>query len=261
MSKYDGDSVYEHKFVCVKRKDILKSLNGGELHQLDTLLEKIRKNVGDKNYLCVNEDEPYADEVWKIIKEHETKEIVAFIGRAGSGKDYQCNLLKEKGFVKLAFADALRDIAFSSFDIPYEFGMQRYEEMKAKEDCIKVVTEDSLHKLNFRQFLEYLGTQGIRKYDNDFWCRALIKTLTDKQYKKVCISDMRFINEYLYVKKFAEENGYGLKLIFCNYRSDRYQDNNNHDSAKLANYFATHGYQDLTELTRNDMCEAEKCLR
>ena len=136
------------------------------------------------------------------------------------------------------------------------FFEQRYEEMKANEDCIKVVTEDSVHKVSFRKFLELLGTQGIRKYDNDFWCRALIKTLKDKQYKKVCISDMRFINEYTYLKKFAEENDYMFKVLFCNYRSDRYQDNNTHESAKLANYFCTHGYTDLQEITDDDMQQA-----
>ena len=81
MSRYEDDSLYESKFVCVNRKDVLKSLNGGELHQLDTLLDKITKTVGRKEYLCINQDEPYADNVWDIIKENETKEIVAFVGR------------------------------------------------------------------------------------------------------------------------------------------------------------------------------------
>ena len=67
---------------------------------------------------------------------------------------------------------------------------------------------------------------------------------------------MRFINEYTYLKKFAEENDYMFKVIFCNYRSDRYQDNNTHESAKLANYFCTHGYTDLQEITDDDMQQA-----
>ena len=53
MSRYEDDSLYESKFVCVNRKDVLKSLNGGELHQLDTLLDKITKTVGRKEYLCI----------------------------------------------------------------------------------------------------------------------------------------------------------------------------------------------------------------
>lgn len=187
------------------------------------------------------------------------RKIVAFVGRAGSGKDYQCSLLTEKGYRKVAFADALRDIAFSCFDIPYEFGMQRYEEMKAKEDCIKVLTEDSLHELNFRQFLEYLGTQGIRKYDNDFWCNCLIKTLKETT-DNICISDMRFINEYDKLKQFAEENDYELKVIFCDYPSGRYQTNNKHESARMGNYFAECGYKDLSVLTERDMNKFRQSL-
>lgn len=257
-----NDGFYQDKYFVAKNSDINDLLNQIKRECSDDFFRHVLAFLGDlekvntNEYLVVNQDEPYAEEIYNIIKQNERKQIIAFVGRAGSGKDYQCNLLKEKGFTKMAFADALRDIAFSSFDIPYAFGMERYEEMKANEDCIKVVTEDSAHKVSFRKFLELLGTQGIRKYDNDFWCRALIKTLKDKQYKKVCISDMRFINEYTYLKKFAEENDYVFKVLFCNYRSDRYQDNNTHESARLANYFCTHGYIDLQEITDDDMQQA-----
>lgn len=259
MSRYDLDKEYEQKFVCINRKDVLKSLNGGELHQLDMLLDKIAKTVGYKEYLCVNQDEPYADKVWELIKEHEKKEIVAFIGRAGSGKDYQCKLLEEKGYQKVALADALRDIAYNSLGINSSMNVD-YDWLKSN-DCIYVYDKDDDYiKFNFRYFLEHLGTQGIRKYDNDFWCRALIKTLEEKKYKKVCISDMRFINEYEYLKRFAEENGYEFKVVFCNYRSDRYQDSNTHESARLSNYFCTHGYTDLEELSDRDFEMAKKDL-
>lgn len=182
------------------------------------------------------------------------KEIIAFIGRAGSGKDYQCNLLLSKGFVKLAFADALRDIAFTSLGINNGFGNVNYDWFKAS-DCISVTypygTEES--NFNFRKFLELLGTQGIRKYDNDFWCRCLIKTLEDKKYDKVCISDMRFVNEYNYLWNYSKENNYDFKVIFCDYHSDRYQTNNKHQSALMGNWFATNGYSDLQEITKTDM--------
>ena len=260
MSKYEDDNVYEAKFVCFNVKHALDSLSVEERTQLSAMLDKIYEKY-PREYLCINQDEPYADAVWNIIKEHEKRQIVAFVGRQGSGKDFQCNLLVDKGYKKVAFADALRDIAFSSFGIPLPFGMQRYDEMKSNEDCIKVCTEDSLHKLSFRQYLELLGTQGIRKYDNDFWCRAALKTIADNDYRKVCISDMRFLNEYYYLKAFAEKNGYEFKVIFCNYRSDRYQDNNTHESAIMANFFATHGYEDLEELSDKDFeafVEAQK---
>ena len=63
------------------------------------------------------------------------KEIVAFIGRAGSGKDYQCNLL---GYKKVAFADALRDIAFSSLNLDPDISLKHYESLKST-NCIEIV--------------------------------------------------------------------------------------------------------------------------
>ena len=254
-----NDGFYKEKYFVCKNDIIFDTINNMYNERERMFLKKFfqRLSVSDNEYIVVNQDEPYAEEIYNIIKQNESNQIIAFIGRAGSGKDYQCNLLQDKGFVKLAFADALRDIAFSSFDIPYEFGMERYEEMKANEECIKVKTQDSLHQISFRKFLELLGTQGIRKYDNDFWCRALVKTIKNKHYKKVCISDMRFLNEYKYLKQFVEENDYEFKVIFCNYCSPRYQLNNNHESARLANYFADHNYKDLQELTLEDIIQAE----
>lgn len=186
------------------------------------------------------------------------KKIIAFTGRAGSGKDYQCNLLKD--YKKLSFADALRDIAFSALNIPKNVGTSYYDQLKV-QNCIDVeVWSDSRRSkliyqddINFRQFLEFLGTQGIRKYDNDFWCRCLVKQINDCNYDKICISDLRFINEYEYLNDFCEQNNYDFKVIFCDYHSDRYQNNNDHESAKMSNYFAENGYKDLQELTFDDM--------
>lgn len=190
--------------------------------------------------------------------------IIAFIGRAGAGKDYQCSKLVEQGYVKLAFADALRDIAYTSLDIK-DRSSEHYDKLKAN-NCIQVADSfneeinGSLdtccpigHYLNFRKFLELLGTQGIRKYDNDFWCRCLIKTIQDNRYENICVSDMRFINEYNYLRDFAMDNNYDFKVIFCDYHSERYQENNTHESAQMGNYFAENGYKDLQEIKDIDM--------
>lgn len=188
-------------------------------------------------------------------------EIVAFIGRAGSGKDYQCELLSKKGYKKLAFADALRDIAFSSLGLDTKSCMPYYDYMKADSNCIEIkVGEAYKRNISFRSFLEYLGTQGIRKYDNNFWVNALLNTIYNERYDKVCISDMRFANEFRLTDKFAKENGYKFKCIFCNYYSNRYQENNNHDSARLSNSLVKLGYKDLQELTLQDIDLAQRQL-
>lgn len=237
MYNFQDDPMYEDKYTVLNRKYVLQSLNGGELHQLDQLLRKIKQ---PNKYLVVNQDERYAKDVWDIIRENETKEIVAFIGRAGAGKDYQCQKLVEQGFTKMAFADALREIAFNTLGYTYEYGMEHYDELKANE---------VVNGLNFRQVLERLGTEGIRKYDNDFWVKCLVNNIKDK---KVCISDMRFYNEYAGLRQFAIDNNYKLKVILCDYKSDRYQRENPHKSARMGNYFAER-YDDLTVITDEQM--------
>lgn len=182
-----------------------------------------------------------------------SKQIIAFIGRAGSGKDYQCSLLKEQGFIQFAFADGLRSIAFHSLNCSEEQGIKEYDWLKAN-DCITLSHPDgSTTSFNFRKYLELLGTQGIRKYDNDFWCKCLIENVKKSEADKVCISDMRFPNEYYYLKRFSEANNYDFKVIFCNYKSHRYQEDNKHESARMGNWFSTHGYEDLQEIKVNDM--------
>jgi len=240
----------DKKFYCVNRKHVLQALNGEEITKFEQLLLKVEEVSGPRCYWCVNVDEPYAKEVENLIRSHEQPEIICFIGRQGSGKDYQCSRLEEKGFKKLAFADALRDIAYTAIGITDDY--QRvldYDWMKAKP-CITVDEKDgSSNSYTFRYLLEKLGTEGIRKYDNDFWCRALVNTLKKEGYKKVCISDMRFINEFDYLKKFAEENDYNFKVIFCDYHSDRYDADNNHKSAHMGNWFAKQGFKDLEDVT------------
>lgn len=190
-----------------------------------------------------------------------TRKIVAFAGRQGSGKDYRCQqLVKQGNFKQMAFADALRDIAFSSLGIDKEIGKAHYDDLKAI-NCIEVMVQDKNQEhlyqhiqMNFRKFLEFLGTEGIRKYDKDFWARALITTI-DKLPEdiNVCISDLRFHNEYKFVKEYADEHGCEFEFIFCDYHSDRYQEYNPHASARLAEFLKEVGYEDGDHIKAEDM--------
>ena len=73
MSKFKNDSFYEHKFCCFKVEYAEKCLTEAELSILSILLQKIENNYPNREYLCINQDEPYADKVWELIKEGENK--------------------------------------------------------------------------------------------------------------------------------------------------------------------------------------------
>lgn len=173
------------------------------------------------------------------------RKIVAFAGVQGSGKDYRCQQLEKIDYKKMAFADALRKILFVTLGIPYELGMEKYEELK----------QTPLYNgQTLRHMLEHLGTEGIRKYDNDFWVKCLIKDIEDlPEDVNVCISDLRFYNEYKYIKEFCDSKGYAFEFIFCDYHSERYQMNNPHASARLANFLKDVGYSDGDFIKDEDM--------
>lgn len=172
-----------------------------------------------------------------------------------SGKDYRCQQLEKQGnYKKMAFADALRKVAFTSLGIDFEKGMKQYEWLKAKPSISVEYEDGDGMSINFRYFLEKLGTEGIRKYDKDFWAKALIKDIEEvPEELNICISDLRFHNEYKYLKEYAEEHGYIFEFIFCDYHSERYQENNTHASARLAEFLKDVGYEDGDLIKAEDM--------
>ena len=67
----------EDKFLVLKIADVDAALSGIELDELDKLCDKIRKyriskgKNPDTKYVSVNQDEPYAEVVWKLIETFE----------------------------------------------------------------------------------------------------------------------------------------------------------------------------------------------
>ena len=66
--------------IVIKREDILKYLTDNQIKDLDAVLNTIadgRKKDGktpDNSYYICNTDEPYADEVLKVILKAESEE-------------------------------------------------------------------------------------------------------------------------------------------------------------------------------------------
>lgn len=175
------------------------------------------------------------------------RKIRAFCGFEQSGKGYSCKRLMETmGFEKTSFANILRDIAFQTIGLPYNEGMLKYEELKKT----KLVND-----LTFRNILENLGS-AVRKYDEDFWARGVLPFINSTP-KNVCIDDLRYPNEYRVLKKYSEEHGIDFKLIFCDYHSPNYKDDNTHESALLAKFLKGRGYEDQDVVDEADIADYE----
>jgi len=171
------------------------------------------------------------------------REIIAFVGRQGSGKSYQASqLVKERGFKKLSFADPLREIAFNIIGMDFEEGMKKYDELKRTE---------IINGLNFRNILENLGA-SVRKFDEDFWARALVKNIQETA-SNIVIDDMRYPNEFIAIRNYCNSTNSEFNAYYCNYKSEVYEEQNPHESAALSNYLASVGYNDLQLIDIKDI--------
>lgn len=179
------------------------------------------------------------------------RKLIAFIGVEGSGKGYSCQrLLMTRGFIKLSFANCLRDIAFKTIGMTFEEGMKNYEKLKQTS---------LINNLNFRNILENLGS-AVRKYDEDFWARSILKDIEGTP-RNVCIDDLRYPNEYRILKDYCSKNNIDFKVVFTDYHSERYKDNNPHESAALANYLKGLGYKDQDYVDEIDILNFENIQR
>lgn len=175
------------------------------------------------------------------------RKIRAFCGFEQSGKNYSCRRLMETmGFEKASFADILRDVAFHTIGMTLEEGMPKYEELK-KTELIKGLT--------FRNILQNLGS-AIRKYDRNFLARGILKAL-NSTHKNVCIDDLRYPNEYRVLQEYSKKHGIDFKLVFCDFRSPNYRDDNPHESAAFAKFLKERGYEDQEYVREADIDDYE----
>ena len=152
--------------------------------------------------------------------------LIGLTGPAGSGKDTAALYLAERyGFVDVAFADPLREMACVLCDhagIDYAW-----------------VTEPSLKNqeipgLGFsaRQFMQRVGTEAVRSLDPNAWVTALARHIglgggLHPVGDRIVITDVRFPNEAAWLKL---QGGYLLRLkrdsagLHTNHESERYID-------------------------------------
>jgi hypothetical protein len=145
--------------------------------------------------------------------------IVSIYGRNKAGKTTLANMLvMEHDFVKLSFADTLREITQLFFginidwktdeewsvDYGYLDGLARLFSIVKDKNNIRQLMIDKIKYATtkehaYRITLELLGTEVFRKMVlNDIWCAAAILTVVKHAAsgEGVVFDDMRFPNEY-----------------------------------------------------------------
>jgi len=149
--------------------------------------------------------------------------IVGLVGNAGSGKTTVANHLVSKGFLKIGFTDALKEMLLKA-------GILKYEELYIKKTYVS------------RWFMQKIGTDVIRnQIDQQWWIKKLdkkIKTLMDHGFNKFVVDDIRFPDEAAFIKDrggilikikrkllfhstvYEHESEKQIPLISCDYEVD-----------------------------------------
>lgn len=138
--------------------------------------------------------------------------LIGFTGYAGSGKDTAAQFLVDRGWTRIGFADAVRDMAYAINPI---VGGCRSKRIRLQD----VVDEDGWDsaKRDFgeiRELLQRIGTEGGRSiFGEDCWIE-IAKRKVDFTDGPVVITDCRFPNEAELIRELGilvkvERPGFG----------------------------------------------------
>ena len=129
--------------------------------------------------------------------------ILGLCGYKGSGKDTIADyLVKNHSFIKLSFADALKDMVCVLFSWDRELlqgSTDKSRDWREKEDIYWSKKLET--KITPRYILQKMGTEVVRNIHNDFWIKIVESKIDPK--KNYVISDVRFLNEMAFIKKYS----------------------------------------------------------
>jgi hypothetical protein len=141
--------------------------------------------------------------------------IIGIVGKARSGKDTFAEMLAEEifnevkhRFVLMAYAQELKLRVQKDFDLSYD---QLWGDLKEVPDT-RYFKKDPLDSpepfWTPREMMQSYG-EFYRSIDNEFWVKNLFRTIEEKEYKNVIVTDVRHPNE---ADPIVERDGYIIKV-------------------------------------------------
>ena len=129
--------------------------------------------------------------------------IIGVCGFQSSGKDTITEyLIKEKGFIKLSFASAVKDIISIMFGWPRDKleGLTREDRLWREQIDPWWSKKLNIPDLSPRYTMQYIGTDLFRKhFHTDIWVKIIENKIHNYQYENnkqnIIVSDCRFENE------------------------------------------------------------------
>jgi hypothetical protein len=138
--------------------------------------------------------------------------IIGVIGFIGSGKGTAADVLVEKhGFVKLSFADAVKDATAAIFG--WQRSLLEGDTLESRE-FRETNDEWWANRFGFEHFsprlaLQLMGTEAGRNvFHKDVWVYALERKM--EMYQNVVIADVRFPNE---IEWMRSKGGFAVRVV------------------------------------------------
>lgn len=133
--------------------------------------------------------------------------IVGLTGVARSGKDTAAAALVARGWQRVAFADAVRDVALGAD--PYV--LVEHEGGHSHERLTEVVEafgwDRAKEQADVRRFLQRLGTEGVRRHlGEQAWVRAAMAKVDGP----TVFTDVRFPNE---ARAIHDRHGLVIRIV------------------------------------------------
>lgn len=134
------------------------------------------------------------------------RKLIAINGTIGSGKDTFSQVFIDEGFVRVSFAETLKDAVAAIFGWDREMLEGTTDEArKIREQPDEYWSNKLGRDVTPRWVLQNLGTDVLRKHFHDnIWVFSLEKKIRDMGDRDIIITDCRFPNE---LKMIRENNG------------------------------------------------------
>lgn len=180
------------------------------------------------------------------------KELVCFIGMKNCGKDYSAQPYIEKGFVKIAFADTLRDMCYDILGY-YPYFSKEYDEFKKSDICLSKYWFMNKFITTGRKILQNLGSTIKKYFGEDIWAKLWYEQVLRYNTNTV-VTDCRFpveINKILSLTK----KGYKVTFVWVCYEGANFKEilKDTHESEALAQFIyhnqIKYNLQDLTPIS------------
>ena len=167
-------------------------------------------------------------------------EIRAYIGVIGSGKDYTA---EKECTVKLGFADKLREDIWELLREKPKVG-EEYDKFKMEAFVLFRSVPLAVSRVMTGRELMCSYADEKKEENPNYFTEHLLKKLKtrlqDPTYwdDVIGITDCRFPEEVKALLQFEKDNFIRVTFVHCDFKSERYCSDGDHNSEKMAQQFA-----------------------